>query len=346
VNLKPSIVLVLILLIFASQAEIYPQNRALGRNTFPRLEPDPKALEFAHLGTDDVYSWTALAEISLWASGNLSRSNLEKIKSIAETIKKSPDLPKTDEEAARFILAYMHKNILRSYSHHQTRIDTLLSNGRYNCVSSAVLFMILCKSFGLIADGVITKDHAFVTILIGETVIYIETTNSVHVPARNYNELQIISPIEFVSLILNNRISELERQNRYADAVPLAIDRAALLFGESLTITAESYLPYFLFADPREDLMDRLINYGSALLRANREEDCLRWAENASSKYPHPERWQELIAAAVNNRAVRFIKERKTTEARNFLEKNKILLTETNYTSIDAIITNAERQNR
>jgi len=149
-----------ILLIFLLTSTIHAQNRTAS----PRLEPDPKAFEYHQMGgSQGNYTWQELAEISLWASGNTANtSDLQRIITIAETIKADPDFPASQSAQAEFILNYMHRNILRSYSLHQTRIDTMLSNGRFNCVSSAVLYTILCKAVGIDTSGVITKDHAFV----------------------------------------------------------------------------------------------------------------------------------------------------------------------------------------
>jgi hypothetical protein len=119
------------------------------------------------------------------------------------------------------------------------------------------------------------------------------------VPAHNYRDRQTIGQIELVSLILNNRIVELESGGNYADAVPLAIDRMALLKGnvsDTRFETAEkSHGP--IFEHPFKDLMDRLFNYGAYLLNAGREEDGLAWAAAASSIYHNESRWQEFIFA-------------------------------------------------
>ena len=75
------------------------------KTPFPRLEPDPKALEYYRLsGSEHGFSWTKLAEISLWASGDYSISNLNKIRAAAEKLNHSPALPKAAKERAEFIL--------------------------------------------------------------------------------------------------------------------------------------------------------------------------------------------------------------------------------------------------
>jgi len=343
-----------------------PAIFAQSRTAFPRLEPDPKALEYYGLsGRDQSYSWTELAEISLWASGDYSVSNLNKIRTAVDTLNNSPTLPEAEKERAEFILGFMHKNLLKSYSLNQTRIGTLLSNGRFNCVSSAVLYMILCGSAGLNARGVMTKDHAFTTLHIGESDIDVETTNPygfdpgnrkefsdqfgrvtgfAYVPARNYRDRQTISQIELISLILSNRIADLESRGNYAEAVQVAIDRAALLMGNVSAIRPDalekSYGP--IFENPFKSLMDRLFNYGANLLKANREEDCLAWAAAASSLYPDDNRWQEFILAAVNNRIMRYVKAGKTTDARNFLEGQTTLINQANYARLETLVIDAE----
>jgi len=357
VSAKLSIGIALVFfLLFHSRPAIFAQSGT----AFPRLEPDPKALEYYRLsGRDHDYSWTELAEISLWASGDYSVSNFEKIRAAVETLNNSPAYPEAAKEKAEFILGFMHKNLLKSYSLNQTRIGVLLSNGRFNCVSSAALYMILCKSAGLQASGVMTKDHAFTTLHIGESDIDVETTNPygfdpgnrkefsnqfgkvtgfAYVPARNYRDRQTISQIELVSLILNNRIADLENRGNYTEAVPVAIDRVALLMGD--TLAEKSYGP--IFENPLKDLMDRLFNYGANLLKMGREEDCLAWAAAVSSMYPDEHRWQEFILVAANNRVIRYVKAGKTTDAKKFLEDQKTLINQANYAQLETILIDAE----
>jgi hypothetical protein len=347
-----------ILVFFAVLTAVYSQS-----TNFPRLQPDPKALEYYRIGENGEYSWTALAQISLWASGDTSTVNLEKIRAAAETIKNAPDLPDSYEGKAEYILKFMHKNLIKSYSLYQTRVDIMISTGRYNCVSSAVLYMILCKSLGIHTNGVMTKDHAFISIPIDETDIDVETTNAYgfdpgnrkefhdqfgkltgfsYVPAKNYRDRETISQIELVSLILNNKIADHERQNQFADSVPAAIDRAALLAGNALTFDSTTESHRTIFTDPRKDLLDRLFNFGAMLLRAGKEEDCLRWAAAASPVYPDEKRWQEFIMAAANNYLMKLIKANKLADARKFLDGQKPVLLEANFDKLDTLLIDSE----
>jgi len=354
--------IILTLLLFPAYA-IFAQSAIV----FPRLEPEARAYNYHRLLTQkDSLSWTELAEISLWASGNLSEANLDKIRKAVESLNKANGLPSSGREKAEFILTYMHKNILKSYSLFQTRIDIIFSNGSYNCVSSAVLYMILCTSAGIDVSGVVTKDHALAMVHINGEDIDVETTNRygfdpgnkkefndqfgrttgfAYVPARNYRDRQTISKIELISLILNNRISDYERQYRYSDSVPLAIDMAALLVGETLGSVSKSKSQNSLFEDPNSFLIDRIFNYGTWLLRSEKEEDCIKWAAAASPVFPDTKRWQDFIVAAVNNKISKFLREKKLTDARNFLEARKNELTQASYTQFDNLLTDAELLN-
>jgi tetratricopeptide (TPR) repeat protein len=359
---KPSTKFIPLLLLFLHlHPALLAQNSIGGQ--FPRLEPDPRALEYSGRGARG-YSWEDLAEIGLWASGGNTSPYLEQIRAATDAIRRAPELPATDRAKGEFILEYMHKNILKSYSLYQSGLDTLLATGRYNCVSSAVLYMVLCKSSGLDVSGVITRDHAFALLHSGGESIDVETTNPngfdpgsrrefhdefgrltgfAYVPARNYRDRQTISPIELISLIISNRISELEMRSRFSEAIPLAVDRAALLSGIAPDVSASGPL----FGNPENDLVERLLNYGASLLNSGREEDCLRWAVFASARYPpernsDEERWQEHIMAAVNNRIVKYTRAGNNTEARVFLDAQKSALSAINYAELDAVLLDTE----
>ena len=339
-------------------------GQAFAQSHIPRFEPDPLALAYYEAGRQKQgYSWTELAEISLWASGDTRASNLQGIKSAVSSLLNSKDLPSSGRDRAEYILTYLHRYYLRTYSTAQTGVDIIFTHGRYNCVSSAVLYMIFCEAAGVEVSPVMTKDHSLVTVRVNGAEIDVETTNRygfdpgdkkefhdqfgrltgfTYTSQRNYHERQNISKIELVSLIFYNRIKDYNRQNRYADAVPLAVDRAAMLTGDSLAV---NYQPRFLFEDPRSCLLESLLNHGAYLLRTNREEDCLSWVKTASLKY-QDENWRELSAAAVNNRVVRFVKEKKAAEARDFLESNKNIISEGTYENLDIIVVDAELLNR
>jgi tetratricopeptide (TPR) repeat protein len=323
------------------------------QTSFPSLDADPRALDYS---SRTAYSWQDLAETALWASGSGDNASfMERLREAAAEI--GPAAPADTLERGEYILNYIHRRFLMSYSERQTRMDLLFSTGRYNCVSSAVLYMILAVSAGLDVSGVMTRDHAFVTVRSGTELIDVETTNRygfdpghrkdfhddfgrttgfAYVPARNYRDRSAINQLELISLILSNRISEAESRGRYAEAVSLALDRAALLPAGS----AAAGSPFL--GNPRRDLLNSLYNFGGALIRNGREEDALRWAALAGEKYPEGERWQEMIFAALNNLITKLIRAQKISEAREALVRHTPVLSSGNFVKIDTVVLEAE----
>jgi hypothetical protein len=330
---------------------------------FPSLEPSPEVYAYAEKlsrSTSASY-WRDLAETALWASSvnteNQAGAYLETITGAVNALASDPNLPSDPKARGEYILVYMHKNFLKSYSERQTRLDELLRSGRYNCVSSAVFYMILSLSSGLDAGGVMTKDHAFATINTGRERIDVETTNRygfdpgnrkefqdsfgkatgfAYVPAKDYRDRTVINPPELVSLILSNRIAEMELRNNFSGAVPLSINRKALLSRNTRTDHNA------FFEDPHKDMMARLFNYGAWLIKTGKDDDALAWAEYAGNAFPDEKAWQDFIYAAANNRAVKLIRARKIAEARAGLEAARERLSADNFKTLDGMVLEAE----
>ncbi|MDR3343021.1 MAG: hypothetical protein LBT14_09615 [Treponema sp.] len=330
---------------------------------FPKLEADSQAYTYAQMEPVDGYSWQQLVELSLWASGAGASAPGSRQPSFAgilreavEELRMSPGLPLYPQEKGAYVLAFMHKKFLKSYSERQTRIDTILSAGTYNCVSSAVLYMIFAVSIGLDVQGVMTRDHAFVTINTGSLSIDVETTNPygfdpgnrrefhdnfgaltgfVYVPARNYRDRTSISQLELVSLILTNRISSLEARNRFNEAVPLALNRVALLSQRRNPVASP------LFPDPQKDLTAHLRNFGTSLANAGKEQDALRWALLVETRYPD-EDWQDFIYTLMNNLLVKLLQAQQVSEAWNLLNANASRLSPGNVTTFSLMILDTE----
>ncbi len=67
---------------------------------------------------------------------------------------------------------------LEAYDAAQSQLSTLLGSGRYNCISSSLLYIVLARRAGLEANGVILPSHAFVDITLPDgQVLSVETTS-------------------------------------------------------------------------------------------------------------------------------------------------------------------------
>jgi hypothetical protein len=335
---------------------------------FPRLEADPRAGELNLLERDGVYSWQDLTDIALWASGGSTAGtragkNVKEIIVNAAAELRRSSLPESPRERGEYVLTFMYSRFLKTYSTRQTRVDEIFNAGQYNCVSSAVLYTIFAVSVGLNVRGVMTRDHAFVTVNVGNESIDVETTNPygfdpgsrrefhdafgtvtgfAYVPARNYRDRVSLSQLELISLILSNRIADLENRGRYPEAVPLAVDRAALLARRINPVNS----PFF--ADPNRDLLDRIFNYGASLIAAEKEPDALAWYNTAWRHYGGTDstaadsRWQEFTYAALNNYLLKLLNTRQISEARTALTQYAGRLSREHYGSLNTLLVDAE----
>lgn len=83
-----------------------------------------------------------------------------------------------DDERAVRLLRALHRELLRSYSTRATSLTDILDDGRFNCVSSAVLYAELAAKLDLEVRAEIHATHARVQIRVGERWRIVETTTA------------------------------------------------------------------------------------------------------------------------------------------------------------------------
>ena len=159
------------------------------------------------------------------------------------------------EERGRAVLKLLFRDYLSTYSFNQTKIDVALETGVYNCVSSALLYLVAAKAAGLEVRGQKTSEHAFCTVYIpgskaGQVQkIDVETTNPYGfnpgsretienedkiqgyyiVPKKYYANRQEVSDKVFTGLIAQNVCAAYIEQNNYQKAIPLGAARYELV---------------------------------------------------------------------------------------------------------------------
>lgn len=83
------------------------------------------------------------------------------------------------------LLSRMHRHFLHAdersplagYNADQSQLSELLRSGVYNCISSALLYLVLAEQAGLVSAGVIMPSHAYVQITLPDgRVVEVETT--------------------------------------------------------------------------------------------------------------------------------------------------------------------------
>jgi hypothetical protein len=209
-----------------------------------RLAPDPRLPANA---TDrmDAPEFARTALVASGADEATTEALLGRIDALGNEARSRFPADSDEKTRAESLLAFLHEKILSSYSAYQTRVDTALLTGEYNCVSSAILYAALAKQAGLDVRGVETPDHSFCTVSVAGKPVDVETTNPygfepgrkrevpsgaanskkyIIVPQTLYNNRKAVGDRRFVSLIYGNRISQLERRGDYEQATGLAVD--------------------------------------------------------------------------------------------------------------------------
>ncbi len=369
---RPSTQIVLILAaLLAAVAPWGAPQLAAQIPAVPRLDADPEARAFAaafEAAGSAAPGWELLMRAALWSSGAPVQTDPQSgapavyadeagLRDAVAELLAPGYLPADGRGRAEKVLSFMHRTFLRSYSERQTRLDTLLRRGSYNCVSSAVLYLILGRAAGLDVGGVVTRDHAFCTVSFGGELIDVETTSPYgfdpgsktefqdefgrvtgfsYVSPRNYRERAPLEPVQLVSLIFSNRIADADAAGRYAESVGYALDRRDLLHYRGSSGDAT------LFGSADRDLRDRLLNYGAALARAGRETEALDWARAATARYGTDPLWQEFCHSALNNRIVKHLRAGNGAAGREEFQRYADLTTAAQAGELDRLITDAE----
>jgi len=256
----------------------------------------------------------------------------------------SPD--KTVKENAESLLRQMHEQILNRYFFSQTKVDTLLDNGNYNCVSSAVFYMLLARYHHIIIKGIHTVDHAFCLLpgQNGQPDIDIETTNEwgfdpgsrkefqssftdrtgfVYVPPGHYRTRILIGDKEMAGLILQNRIVELQKRNLHQDALTLAADRLVL------TGSQQARSDYFSAVQNAASLFNTQKKYVKAVEIINKVETGLSGI---------PDTLKETRSKILFNACADLVNQNKLDEAQTFVSNWKNFLSKNDEVNINKII--------
>lgn len=229
----------------AGTAANYPQSTAEWTAFF---SPDPRFVEIG--GIPEPMPTRELAQAGLAASGVPSERvefYIGKLRKTFESLRSRSEHIQDPALRAESILPFLHRTLFKEYREDATTVDGIIDTGYFNCVSSAVVYLLAARVFVLPMKGVQTPDHAFCVLTVGGRDIDVETTNPfgfdpgtskkfrssftkttrfVYVPPQDYARRKTITEKDLVGLILHNRAVEMQRQGRHLEALRLALDRA------------------------------------------------------------------------------------------------------------------------
>jgi hypothetical protein len=284
-----------------------PAAPAAARPDF--LVPDPGFTELGAL--PDPLGQRELARAALLASG-IAAERLAAYESRLDALfaELAASAGGIADPAARgeAILGFLHKRVLKAYVENATTLDGVLDRGTFNCVSSAVLYLLAARSLGLEVEGVRTSDHAFCSLRAGSRRIDVETTNPygfdpgnkkefkdsfgratgyAYVAPGGYGDRAAIGARELVGLILSNRASMLERERRFAEAARVGADYDELCRN----------------GETRRFLDQRINNLVADLASRRDYARAAAMARSAAAAYPGERALSALAATAAYNEA-------------------------------------------
>ncbi|MCL2294754.1 MAG: hypothetical protein FWC36_07810 [Spirochaetes bacterium] len=241
-------------LIFCFTVSAFAQQTQQAPGTTPSVfipDPDAVALNRAVSLNDREFIYYA------FRFSGVTRENAEtfvrKYEALAENLaahlRTNNINPANHRQTGEAILIFLHDNLLRRYVEKETRLNELFNRGVFNCVSSAIIYYALAMRNNLDVRAIRTKDHAFCALIIDGEIVDVETTNRhgfdpgekrefidafgrmgfVYTPPSNHKDRFEISAKELLSLVLQNRIAELQHRGNFMDTVSLAVDRNAVL---------------------------------------------------------------------------------------------------------------------
>src|SRR5207244_9315915 len=123
----------------------------------------------------------SLAEAVLLASGATDdddlRHYLKQLESITDAAHDAIADAKSPREAGRQLLQFLHDGpMAEGYEDGQANLVTLLETRRFNCVSSAALFMIVGQRLGLKVRMVEIPEHVYCMAFDGQKWVDVEPT--------------------------------------------------------------------------------------------------------------------------------------------------------------------------
>jgi tetratricopeptide (TPR) repeat protein len=319
------VMLLLVGLLPAGGAYVWSQADSSVPDGLPRIVPDSYAVRVGATNEPlplDTFIRAALAFSGV--DGADLAASIERVDDIRlEFSREAADI----EDAytlGRSILQFLHSEVFSRYSEPQTRLDTLLEMGTYNCVSSAVFYAILAKEADLPIRGVVTTDHAFCAVKVGDRWVDVETTTKFgfepgareefqdafgntgfsYVPPGHYGKRTNIGEKALVALILQNRIAVLQRAFKFEESVGLSADRYAVV-GSPLT---------------RREMFNEFANYGALLNEERKYPQATAFIQAVADVYGPHETMMTLSGVVSHNWILEYLKAGEIAAARQLYD--------------------------
>ncbi|MCD6396394.1 MAG: hypothetical protein J7L71_02555, partial [Spirochaetaceae bacterium] len=141
-------------------------------------------------------------------------------------------------------------------------------------------------------------------------------------PPGNYRNRKQIGDKETVALILQNRMSAMQKQNNHSDSVGIAIDRWTLWKNST----------------SQKDMNDAFRNWAAVLNNNGNYIDAFNFLKEVSEKYKLKDINRDLLYSLSYNELIEFTKNKNYTEAESFLNSSNKALPEQDLKKLKQIL--------
>jgi hypothetical protein len=169
----------------------------------------------------------SLLEAGLIAGGVERQEELHiygrRFDALVADLRKSDQVRGTPRERAKAVFTFLHRSILTGGYHLQASdVRQAFDSGRFNCVTSTVLFNCLAARFDLNVVGLEAPGHAMSRLELPKETLDIETTSSRWLARRGVSGTTVprqISDVQLVATIYYNRGVDWLAEKNYSKAV-------------------------------------------------------------------------------------------------------------------------------
>lgn len=311
---------------------------------------DDEASLFDDARDGKLDDWT-LAEAMLIASGVTDAGEREPLlKRIdrleAEARKALLDMDSPFQQGDA-LLRWLHRDegpLSAGYQAQQTRLDVLLTDKSFNCVSSAAIYIVLARRLGLDARAIEVPDHAFAVVYDGARHADVETTNGRGFnPARDRAALKAFEKQTGLSYIPDSH----RDKRREISADDLA---AIIYYNRGVTLTdrkqhhqalsayfrAMSLDPEFLSAV--KNALSGLVNWGNDLMEQKQFAESVNVIQTGLRLAPKDESLRHNLEVAFTRWAVSLAEAKRHDQSLEVLRNAAIAMPEGGFNEMQATI--------
>lgn len=208
--------------------------RRLATLTGEPLELTDREKDLLSDAREGKLSRVTLAEAALLASGvrdeAAKKKYLDRIDALEKDARRATADARTPFDKGARLLTWLHAGpMANGYSKSQDHLPALLDEGKFNCVSSTVMYNILGKRLGLDLRGILNLGHIFSIQYDGETSKDVQTTNArgfdFERQSRNRRE---VGDFGVLAAVFRNTAIRMGKKEHHPEAIRAALFAQAL----------------------------------------------------------------------------------------------------------------------